>query len=432
LFLFLSTIAFSQGESSWQQWRGPAFNGSSTATGLPTIWSSTHNISWKTPLPGGAGSTPIISGERVFLTSLDNESKDLLAFCLNRKDGAILWKKVVGIGFADEGRGRNMASPSPVTDGNLVIFLFGSTDLVAFDFEGNELWRKNLQEEYAPFHILFGYHCSPLLYQNRLYIQVLQRDHPIDEPVDPQAKPTESFLLAFDPKTGKELFKHIRPTEAVEESHETYATPIPFEFQGRAEILMFGGDCISGHDPATGQEYWRWGSWNPHKINHWRVVPSPVTFEGLIYVCAPKGNPVYALKGGGVGQLNDEAIAWQLDKNTSDVCVPLIYAERIYVLDGDKKVLTCLDARTGDKKWVERLGGTGVFRGSPTGADRKIYLINEEGDVFVLKAGDEFGLLHQLKMGEGPCRSSVAVAGSELYLRTSENLYCIAEKPGNQ
>ncbi len=424
--LFVSTLSAQSQEPYWPQWRGPEFNGSSPASGLPEVWSNTQSIVWKVPMPGAAGATPIIWKDHVFVTSLDNETKDLIAFCIRRSNGEVLWKKVLGIGFGDEGRGRNMASPSPVTDGEKVIFLFGSTDLAALDFQGNTLWSRNLEEDFGEFNILFGYHCSPLLYHGKLYVQVLQRDHPIDGPAV-EGKVSESFLLAVDPATGKDLWRHVRPTDASEESHESYATPIPFTYNGRSEILLFGGDCVSGHDPETGREFWRWGSWNPTRINHWRVVPSPVTSEGLVHVCAPKGNPVFAIKAGGEGQLSDDAVVWQLDKNTSDVCVPLVYRDRIYVLDGDKKALTCLDVQTGEIKWIERLHGNGVFRGSPTGADGKVYLINEQGEVFVAAAADEFRLISRFSMDEPPCRSSIAVAGNQLFIRTGQNLYCVAK-----
>lgn len=412
-------------DENWSQWRGPFFNGSSNAVSLPTVWSATHHVAWKIPMPGAAGATPVVWGDRVFVTSLDNETKDLIACCIDRVDGKILWKEVVGIGFSDEGRGRNMASPSPVTDGKKVIFLFGSTDLVAFDFDGKQLWKRNLQEDHGPFNILFGYHASPLLYQGKLFIQILHRGHPIDGPDTDYEGPRESFVLAIDPESGKDSWKHTRPADAVEESRESYCTPIPYDGNGRPEILIFGGDCISGHDPETGNELWRWGSWNPRKISHWRVVPSPVTSPGLIYVSAPKGEPVFALKGGGNGLLDDSAIAWKLEKHTSDVCVPLVYKERLYVLDGDGKFLTCLDRSTGEVKWVHRFTTQGVFRGSPTGADGQIYLITEEGEVFVVAAEDTFRLISEFVIGESPCRSTIVADRNQLLVRTGENLYCI-------
>jgi outer membrane protein assembly factor BamB len=420
-------LALSASATNWPQWRGPFFNGSSTETGLPSQWTKTENIAWAAPMPGPSGATPIIWEDRIFVSSLDKETKDLVALCLNRKDGSVRWSKILGIGFSDEGRGRNLASPSPVTDGKRVFFLFGSSDFAALDLEGNLLWSRNLQEDFGDFNILFGYHCSPLLHNGKLYVQVLQRDHPIEGPVTGTEKPTDSFLLAIDPLTGKDLWKHIRPTDAVEEAHESYATPMPFEHGGRSEILLVGGDCASGHDPETGKEWWRWGSWNPQKNDHWRVVPTLVTGPGLIYVSTPKGSPVYAIKAGGNGQLNDEAISWQLDKNTTDCSVPLLYNGRLYVLDGDKKVLTSLDCQTGEVKWAGKVGGTAFFRASPTGADGKIYLISEEGEVVIAEAGEAYKEIARIPMGEGACQSSIVAAQGQVFIRTAENLYCVGK-----
>ncbi|NUN98560.1 MAG: PQQ-binding-like beta-propeller repeat protein, partial [Candidatus Omnitrophica bacterium] len=221
--------------------------------------------------------------------------------------------------------------------------------------------------------------------------------------------------------------KVTRPTDAVLESHETYSTPMPYTWGDRREILIVGGDCVTGHDPGSGAELWRWGSWNPAKITHWRIVPSLAAMEGFIYVCAPKGSPVFAINAGGKGKLSDDAIAWKLEQNTSDVCVPLIYRDRIYVLDGDGRVLTCMDPRTGEVKWAEELEGTATIKASATGADGKIYIIDEEGTVFVLAAGDRFRILSKVEMGEGLCRSSIPVADGQLFIRTAENLYCVGD-----
>ncbi|NUN96490.1 MAG: PQQ-binding-like beta-propeller repeat protein, partial [Candidatus Omnitrophica bacterium] len=206
LCLQATTDAFAETTKDWSQWRGPSFNGSSEAVNLPESWSKTEKVAWVQPMPGAAGSTPVFFGDKVFTTSLDKETKDLVAFCFNRKDGKLLWSEVLGIGFGDEGRGRNMASPSPIADSERVYFLFGTTDFAALDHDGKTLWKRNLQEDFGKFNILFGYHCTPLLYDGKLYVQVLQRDVPIHGP--PLAdSPAESFLLAVDPATGKDLWK---------------------------------------------------------------------------------------------------------------------------------------------------------------------------------------------------------------------------------
>ncbi|MEP6663745.1 MAG: PQQ-binding-like beta-propeller repeat protein, partial [Verrucomicrobiota bacterium] len=191
---------------NWPQWRGPDFNGSSGEKNIPTNWSVNENVIWKTPLPGISGATPVIWNDHIFVTSPDPQ-KNLILFCLNRADGKIRWQKTVGIGDKTIGR-NNMASPSPVTDGKTVFVLFGTGDLAAYDFSGNELWSRNLGKDFGKFAIMWLYGSSPLLYQDKLYVQVLQRSplppdyaHAIDD------KPErDSYLLCLNPKTGKDLW----------------------------------------------------------------------------------------------------------------------------------------------------------------------------------------------------------------------------------
>jgi len=160
--------------ANWPQWRGPNFNGSTEESNLPITWSTTENVVWTTPLPGQSGSTPIVWENSVFLASPDNQ-KNLNLICVNRKDGKIRWQNVVAVGDKTEGR-NNMSSPSPVTDGKSVFVLFGTSDLAAFDFDGKELWKRNLGKDYGKFAIMWIYGSSPLLFGGRLYIQVLQRN----------------------------------------------------------------------------------------------------------------------------------------------------------------------------------------------------------------------------------------------------------------
>ena len=159
---------------NWGHWRGPEYNGSTTETGLPETWSKTEGVAWVTPLPGYSGATPVVWGDSVFVSSPDEE-KNLTLLCLDRKDGKVRWQKIVSAGDREKGR-NNMASPSPVTDGKSVFVIFGTGDLAAFDFSGKELWKRNLAKEYGRFANMWLYGASPLLYEGRLYVQVLQRN----------------------------------------------------------------------------------------------------------------------------------------------------------------------------------------------------------------------------------------------------------------
>jgi outer membrane protein assembly factor BamB len=417
---------------NWPHWRGPLFNGSTIQKGLPETFSKTENVLWVTPMPGPAAATPIIWGSRVFISSVDQNKRLLLAMCLDRADGKVLWQKEIGTRIYIDTRS-NFASDSPVTDGSLVFFYYGDGELSAFDYDGNQVWARNIQKEYGPYAFQWTFSSSPTLYNGKLYLQVLQRDVPVngrgrtDGPID-------SYLLTLDPKTGRELWKHVRPSDAVQESREAYSTPIPYSEAGRDEILVLGGDCITGHDPASGKESWRWGTWNPTKIGHWRMVPSPVGGAGIVLACAPKGSPIFAIKAGGTGELTKAAVAWTSTERdvSSDVSTPLFYKERFFVVNSDRHVISCIEPTSGKVLWSGALDNKrSKIEASPTGADDKIYVINHRGDVFVVDAGSEFKLLQMVSMGDegdSDIRSTIAISDGKLFIRTAAKLYCVGKK----
>ncbi|HEY5914390.1 MAG TPA: PQQ-binding-like beta-propeller repeat protein [Verrucomicrobiae bacterium] len=419
------SVVLPVGGENWDQWRGPFFNGSTVETNLPIAWSQTENVVWSAPLPGYSGATPIIWEDSVFVSSPDSE-KNLLLLCLERKTGKVRWAKPVSKGDRDIGR-NNMASPSPVTDGRSVFALFATGTLAAFDFSGTELWRRDLGADYGQFANMWIYGSSPMLYRDKLYVQVLQRS-PVPSGYGhvQDGKPErESYLLCLDPGTGKTLWRHIRPTDALEESMEAYSTPIPYAGKAGAEILVVGANFVTAHDAATGSELWRCGGLNDRGQRSWRVVPSVVVSDGLVFACGPKRDPLIAIKDGGKGVVTEIHVAWRFSEFPSDCVTPLVYRGKLFVLDGDRQVLTCLEPATGEKKWQGNLGVREVFRASPTGADGKIYCVSEKGTVVVLTAGEEFKILSTIPMGEAPVRASIAVAQGELFVRTAKNLYCI-------
>ena len=435
ILLFLTAIASparaADAGNDWQQWRGPHHNGSSDAKNLPVKFDEKTNVRWTTALPGPSAGTPIVAGDRVFVGALDKASKKLLALCISRKDGQILWSKEVGVGFSQNER-NNLAAPSPLTDGKTVWFYFGTGDLAAFDLEGKSLWARNIATDHGPFHYQWIYGSSPLLYEGKLYIQVLHRDRPINDSAEPK-NPAPSYLLAVDPQTGKDIWKHDRANEAVGETKESYGTPVPLELGGKKFVVIVGGDIASAHDAATGAEAWRCGGWNPEKISHWRLVPGAVIAGGLVIVCPPKNGPVFAVKPDGNGDVTTTHVAWKNKGLTSDVCVPLVYQDKLYVLNGDgPKTLYRVEPATGKIETSLKLGGTDVFRASPTGADGKIYCMNEAGEVFVIAdTGDKLELVNQVELGGGnntASRSSIAIADGQVFVRTADKLFCFGEK----
>jgi outer membrane protein assembly factor BamB len=413
---------------NWPHWRGPHFDGSSTEQKLPDDFSRTNNVKWVAPLPGPSAATPIVWSDHVFVSSTDLQTKTLRAIALDRRTGKELWNQEAGQGFGYNDNS-NFASPSPVTDGNLVYFLYGTGDLVALDFKGAKVWSRNLQKDYGQFAYQWTYSASPTLFGGKLYVQVLQRDVPVHGRGCTNG-PCESYLLALDPAAGKELWRHVRPCDAPQEAKEAYSTPIPFTQGGQTEMLVTGGDCITGHDPKTGKELWRWGTWNTARISHWRLVPSPVASEHGSLVCAPKGEPVFSVKPGGKGTLADSRMGWKSEgwEISSDVCTPLYYQGRYYVLNGERRILSRVDPATGKPDWIGELGTRAKIESSPTGADGKIYFQDFRGRVFVVEAGKEFKLLRTIPMGDDgddKLRSTVAVSQGNLFIRTGSKLYCI-------
>ena len=414
---------------NWPQFRGPHFNGFSEETNLPSEFSPTDKVVWSADLPGASAAVPVVWEDRVFVSSTRSSDETLQAICIDRKSGNVIWQKKVGDGLRRDSRS-NFAAPSPATDGEVVIFFYGNGPLVAFDMDGKELWRRNIPEDYGDFAFLWTFSTSPLLHDGKLYLQVLQRDTPV-KGRGFSDKTNDSYLLALDPKTGEEIFKTVRESKAVSESREAFTTPIPFTHNGREELLIVGGDALSGHDPDTGEEIWRWGTWNPDRIGHWRLVPSPVAGKGVILACAPKKQPVYAIKAGGAGELTDDAIAWtSVDPKvvSSDVPTPAFAYGDFFLLNKDRKMLSRIVPETGEIKWQVRIPVDADYEASPTVADGKIYIINFSSRclVYDVESGEKLGDVQMDRPRDDSVRSAIVAAQGQLFIRTANKLFCIA------
>ncbi len=430
---------------NWAQWRGPNFNGSTSEKNIPATFSRTEGVVWTAPLPGPSGATPVVWDDYVFVSSSDDVAKTCVAIAIDRKSGKELWRVKMTEG-AGRDRMSTFSNSSPVTDGKHVWFFYGTGDLACFDMAGKEIWRRNIEKDYGQFAFQWTFSSSPLLFDGRLYLQVLQRNKPVNGRGQKDG-PNDSYLLALDPATGKELWKVLRPSEAEAESLEAFSTPVPYTHDGRTELLITGGDCISGADPKTGRELWRWGTWNPTRIGHWRLVPSPSAGAGIALACGPKDSPIYAVKLGGNGTLANTDLAWQsyvqttedadkaarsldIREISSDVPTPLFYEGKFYILNGNKKKLICMEP-DGKVVWTGDLKGKGIFQSSPTAADGKIYMMNFAGEVFVVQAGgSEFKLLHTAEMAEGEntLRAAIPISQGQLFIRTAKMLYCVGKK----
>ena len=471
----LSCTLPSRGGDPWPQWRGPAGDGSTDARNLPLTWSleTGENIVWKTELPSWSGSTPIIWGDRIFLMSPSKPEagnaavnlpasgtmvfgqqappqqpaggagqgrsrgggggrgfggggfgrgvsnpggQTLLLLCLSKKDGSLLWQGELDQGNRLWNKGNN-TSPSPVTDGKHVWAVTGNGVITAFDMEGKEVWTKSLQKEYGAFGHNWGYGCSPLLVDGKLVVEVLHGMR-TDDP---------SYVVAFDALSGKELWRQERPTDAPRESPDAYTTPALLVHEGKKQVVITGADYVTGHDLDTGKELWRAAGLNPRKASNYRIVPSPVVKDGMIY--APtRIQPLLALRAGGVGDITTSHLAWKSeDGNGPDVPTPVCDGKFFYMVN-DRGLVTCLDAKTGQRVYGPQGTADGTVSASPLLAGDRIYILNEQAVTTVIAAGPEFKVLATNKLDGSYTLSSFAVSGDQLFVRTSTHLYCLGKK----
>lgn len=394
---------------NWPTWRGPNNDGISLEKNLPVKWSTTENIAWKLPMTGRSGSTPIIWGDRIFLSTTDGDAIQLWA--VDCSSGKVLWKQTLGGGGKEMYRKQNMSSPSPVTDGKTVWIMTGTGILKSFDFSGKELWSRDIQKDYGAFGLNWGYASSPLLYDGSLFVQVLH-GMKTDDP---------SYILRIDAKSGKTLWRVERPTEAIRESPDSYTTPALLMNGGKPELVITGGDCVTGHDPATGKELWRGNGLNPQNQPFYRIVASPLVRDGLIY--APtRIKPLIAFKAGGRGDITESSKVWSTD-NGPDVPTPVTDGKYFYIVR-DNGTVYCLDAKTGEQIWGGHRIRPGTYSASPVLADGKIYVTSEDGVTTVFAAGPQFEVLAENEFGEYTL-SSPAISNGQVFIRTDGHLYAI-------
>jgi outer membrane protein assembly factor BamB len=450
--------------SNWPHWRGPAHNGVSADTELPASWGATclaespapppappppaaggrggfggggfgaegrpitplacdefetTNVAWRLPLPAYSGSTPIVWGDTIFLNvATGANTGELELWAVDRRTQSVAWKRPLADGNQMQ-RKQNMSTPSPVTDGEHVWVMTGVGALKAFDFEGNEIWARNIQDDYGEFGLNWGYASSPLLKDDALYVQVLHGMR-TDDP---------SYVLRIDKMTGRTIWRVERPTNAIHESPDAYSTPAWIEANGRAELIITGGDVVSGHDPETGREYWRADVLNPQNNRNYRIVASPLIVNDLI-IAPTRNNPMVAVRPGGSGDVANSHIVWSFAQGP-DVPTPVSDGKLLYIVR-DNGVVIALDVRTGETVYGPVRLPPGTYSASPLLADGKIYATTEEeGITTVFRAGPEFEILSSNSLLEdcSPyCLSSIAVSDGQLFVRTASFLWAIGER----
>jgi outer membrane protein assembly factor BamB len=422
-----------EAERYWAQWRGPQANGVAPLARPPVEWSETKNVRWKVAIPGKGSATPVVWGDRLYvLTAVPGEKKAAAApaspaagpaaggrpplstppdtvqkftvMALRRSDGKVLWEKVVREELPHEGTHptASFASASAVTDGERVYAHFGSRGLYALDAGGKLLWEKDLGD--MTIKLSFGEGSSPVLAGDRLFVQW---DHEGD-----------SFLVALDRKTGKELWRQKRDEKT------SWATPLVVEHAGRSQVVTSATGRVRSYDASTGEVVWETTGMTQNTI------PTPVHLDGLVILTSGfRGNALLAVKlAEAKGDLDgSKAIAWSLDRDTPYVPSPLLYGDLLYFLKGNNGLLSAFNARTGERLYgPERLEGVPNVYASPVGADGRIYVAGREGATAVVQQGPAFKVLAVNTLDDGFDASPVAVDG-ELYLRGQRFLYCIAQ-----
>jgi len=406
---------------NWPQWRGQRGDGISSEKNVPIRWSKTENVLWRLPLPGPAGATPVVWGERIFLTSVAGpEKSDLVLMCVGT-DGKPQWQQTVARGSkdvrVDEG---NFASPSPSTDGKHVWAFFGTGDLACFTVDGKEVWKFNVQERYGKFNIQFGMASTPVLDRGRLYLQLIHGDG------NPQTR--EARVVCLDAPTGEEIWEVERPSDGRRECEHSYASPVLYRDAERSFLVTHGADYVVAHDLADGRELWRCGDLNPPgKYNDTlRFVASPVAVPGLIVVPSAKRLGMLGMKPDGRGDLTDDLSAthWRWTNNTTDVPSPLVVDDLLYVCKEDGFFVVA-EAKTGKILFSEPTTRD-RHRASPVYADGHVYLTARNGTVTVAKAGRTFEVVAKNELGESTSASPV-ISNGRLYLRTFDALYAIGK-----
>lgn len=419
--LAVALLAFVQSgrAENWPQWRGPTNDGICTETKLPTQWSETKseskNILWKLKMPGKAGSTPCIWGDRIFVTSEDG--RDVALVCIGA-DGKEIWKRTFGrSGGRPYMRGEgNDASASPCTDGQHVWVFDGMGHFACYDFEGHEKWKFDVQERYGKFRIQHGMHVTPLLDGDRLYMALLHSGAWV--------------VLALDKATGREIWKIRRDSDAYAENEHSYASVSIWRRNGDEYLVVHGNDYATAHSLKDGSELWRLGDLNPKDDRYnptLRFVASPVVSPDLIVVPTAKNGPVVGVKPDARGAINAGGAgeAWRRPKGTPDVPSPAIHDGLVYLCRERDQVI-CLDARTGKEMYIQPIH-KGIYRGSPVVADGKVYLTCRDGTVTVIKAGPKFELLAENRVPD-EISASPAISNGRIYLRGWNYLYAIGNR----
>jgi outer membrane protein assembly factor BamB len=429
LLLFCTcALSFAAGPGDWPYWRGPAADG--MAVGIaPLHWTDTQNVKWKIDIPGRGSSSPVIWGDRIFVTTAIQIGKpaeseasaapapkfrmstgpaaehQFVLLCIDRKTGKELWRKIAKTATPHEGHHPqygSFASNSPVTDGKYVYAFFGSRGIYCYDMAGNPVWQKDFNVQ-MKMRMAFGEGMAPVLSGDRL-ILVFDSEN-------------DSFMVVLDKNSGKEIWRVTR------EEKTNWAAPLVVDYKGRKQIVVSASNKVRSYDFNDGKVIWECGGLGVNTI------PQPVRQDDLIFAMSGYQNPkLMAIRLGREGDLTGtDAVVWSQTKGNSYTPSPVIYDNKLYVLT-DNGMLSCYNAKTGEPYYQQtRLPKNYSFKSSPVGANGKLYLASENDDVLVIKMGEQFEVLSTNTMPDQIFIATPAIVDGEIFLRSQNRLYCIHE-----
>jgi outer membrane protein assembly factor BamB len=380
----------------WPQFRGPDGQGHATVSSVPTSWSETENIAWKTPIPGLGWSSPVVNGNQIWLTTAIEDAGSLRAICVDRMSGAIVHNVEV---FRKDDLGRvnaknSHASPTPVLEGDRVYIHYGAHGTACLSADGHILWRTELNYDHR-----HGPGGSPVVVGGVLVVACDGAD--------------VQYLLGLDVRSGRTLWKTPR-----KKAEMAYSTPLVIDVDGVTQVVSSGGGGVSAYDPVNGAEIWHC------RYEGHSVIPRPVYAHGFVYICSGYWTPsLYAIRPDGVGDVTSTHMNALVRRGVPFTPSPLVDGNELYLVS-DMGVLTCVDATTGKQLWRQRLEGN--FSASPTLIGRQIYVVSEEGLTTVLNAGRKADVVSTSQL-DGRALASPAFVDGAIFFRTDTHLYCIGQ-----
>ncbi len=401
--------------ANWAQWRGPTGDGHSADADVPLVWGEKNNLLWKVPLPGAGNSTPIVWGDRIFLTAAGPRGAERLVLCLRAGDGALLWKRTAakGVPFERTHSWNGYASPSCATDGERVYAFFGSAGLFCYDFEGKQLWRHSFGRIVS--RTGWGTGASPFLFEDT----VIQN---CDNDGGPNAAP--QALVALDRRTGAVRWSTPR------NQGQGFSTPrLMTVAGGRVDLVLNGPDGLWGYDPRTGKERWRCVRHDPRGQGKYGE-PLPVGDDRHLFVLSGRTGPYQVLRLPGEGDVTETHVVKEAPRRRRDVASPLLVDGLVYCVDRDG-LLTCFELASGKELYAQRVSKGGKALASPVLVRGKVLCLLDDGTTVVIRPGRKLEVVGRNKLGTGTALdfgASPAVAGGRLYLRSQSHLYCVGAK----